>query len=642
MGHTTDTSAATGTTPPDTATVFTVDRVRRAEQPLLDAETRPDELMRSAASAVAAAARMMLRRDPLFDVQQRVLLAVGAGGNGGDALYAGRDLLDDGQEVDAVLLGRDRTTGEVRVHRRALAAFEEAGGTVVDYADLWTRRPAPYRLLIDGVLGMGGSGGVGPEAATVLDMSNRWLFPLLSVDVPSGVDADTGAVPDPVEAADPLIGAPVPVSAHAVADVTVTFGGWRRAHALSAYCGQVLLADPALDDGRSIGQELRKADAWYRRTPGVHVGFSTAVVPAPDTRRRYGGLDHGGRWDPGDPADTGLWAPDLHAAQLQGPTEPGPYDDKYTGGVVGVCAGSDRYPGAAVLATTGAVRATGAMVRYVGSGAPEVLRATPEVVWSPSVGETGRVQAWVVGPGRGTDDAAAAELACLLDRPEPLLVDADALTLLAERSGLRERLISRSPGRYRSRGGEGDRDTLLTPHAGEFRRLAAAVNDALPEGSSPVPDPDTDRVAATVALAEALHCSVLLKGRHTVVAERTEETRGDVSWADTGAGTGAVVGTCRVTCIDAGTSWGATPGSGDVLAGITGALMAECAARYSRLDASGAAPRAVALHALAAAVAAETPDGYAPTSASRIAEAVPRAWARSGPSTTQRHPDLYQ
>ncbi|WP_313358828.1 NAD(P)H-hydrate dehydratase, partial [Corynebacterium variabile] len=64
-----------------------------------------------------------------------------------------------------------------------------------------------------------------------------------------------------------------------------------------------------------------------------------------------------------------------------------------------------------------------------------------------------------------------------------------------------------------------------------------------------------------------------------------------------------------MTCIDAGTSWGATPGSGDVLAGITGALMAEFAAKYTVSQATGAATEAVALHALAAAVAAETPDG---------------------------------
>ena len=68
---------------------FTADEIRAAEAPLLEAQTREDELMQSAASAVAAAARVMLAREPFFTGASRVLLAVGAGGNGGDALYAG-------------------------------------------------------------------------------------------------------------------------------------------------------------------------------------------------------------------------------------------------------------------------------------------------------------------------------------------------------------------------------------------------------------------------------------------------------------------------------------------------------------------------------------------------------------------------
>ena len=615
----------------DTSTVFTVDQIRRAEKPLLAAQVRTDELMQSAATGVAAAARMMLGRRPSSGRSTRVLLAVGGGGNGGDALYAGRDLIADGHPVDAVLLGRDRTTGDVRVHQPALDAFLAAGGTVVEHDALWAVRPCPYRLLIDGVLGMGGAGGVDVAAATVLDMPRRWLFPLLAVDVPSGIDADTGAVPEPVEIVDPVVvevigedakGRTMSVLSHAVADVTVTFGGWRRAHAVNAYCGQVLLADPALDSGASIGDELAATDQrGCDHRAGVHVGFATAVETSADPRQKHGGLDHGGRWDPHRPVDTGLASAGLHATGLDGPREPGPFDDKYTGGVVGVCAGSGRYPGAAVLATTGAVRTTGAMVRYVGGGASEVLRATPEVVWSPTVAETGRVQAWIVGPGRGTGEEAAAELAELLDRPEPLLIDADALTRLADHADLRQKLVARSPGDAPEDVPEDagsrrdDRVTLLTPHAGEFRRLAAAVDGE-------IPDPEADRIGAAVALAEALHCAVLLKGRHTVVVDRAQ--------ADGGVGTRRV----NVVCVDAGTSWGATPGSGDVLAGITGALLAEHAAQ--RPGVTFSAGRAVALHALAAAVAAQTPDGYAPTSASMIADAVPRAWARSGPATTTR------
>ena len=274
--------------------------------------------------------------------------------------------------------------------------------------------------------------------------------------------------------------------------------------------------------------------------------------------------------------------------------EPGADDDKYSGGVVGICAGGERYPGAGVLATMAAVRATSAMVRYVGSGASEVVRALPEVVAHPSLDDARRVDAWVVGSGRGTDDAAAVELSELLGRDEPLLVDADAITLLAQRPELREKLVAR------------DAETLLTPHAGEFRRLAEAMageEAGADRSAGEIPDPVEHPIDAAKAMATALDCVVLLKGRRTVVAMPAEH--------------GHRAGTVRI--IDAGTSWAATPGSGDVLSGLVGAWMAKDGM-------AGIAP-AVTVHARAAEIAARTPAGYAPTSASLIAEAIREATA---------------
>ena len=80
---------------------------------------------------------------------------------------------------------------------------------------------------------------------------------------------------------------------------------------------------------------------------------------------------------------------------------PGPGDDKYSQGVVGIAAGSRTYPGAAVLAAGAAALSTSGMVRYAGSAADEVRAAWPEIVATDTVGEAGRVQAWVVGPGLG-------------------------------------------------------------------------------------------------------------------------------------------------------------------------------------------------------------------------------------------------
>ena len=152
----------------------------------------------------------------------RALVLAGPGGNGGDALYAGAELQLAGHNVDALL-----TAGHAQ--ERALSAFTNAGGTVLE------RLPegsAEYALAIDGITGIGGSGGLRGELADVV----AWLrgVQVLAVDVPSGVDANTGEAGE----------------LHVSADATVTFGGWRRAHALAPECGVQLLADIGLPGRR--------------------------------------------------------------------------------------------------------------------------------------------------------------------------------------------------------------------------------------------------------------------------------------------------------------------------------------------------------------------------------------------------------
>lgn len=534
---------------------FSVDLIRACEQVLLDAQSTPDELMRQAAHAVAVAAGVLAAAPAptLLQTQatdRRILLLVGAGGNGGDALYAGAELVAN-HPVEAVLLGRDG-----RVHERALTAFRTAGGHVIGGLPEDLR---PYRLVIDGLLGIGGSGGLSEGLGEWLErVRHHHAIPVLAVDVPSGINADTGA----------------PAVNHVRADVTVTFGGLRRAHAVSAACGEVVVADIGIR-GRTLSEEL------LRKVILGEADHVMALRAVPATRHDW-------------PAPLRR----LGTYSNNEPLEPEPGDDKYSGGVVGLCAGSATYPGAALLTASGAVRATSAMVRYVGDQRLEVVRALPEVVISDTVAHTGRVQAWVVGPGRGTDEAAEAELAELLDRPEPLLIDADALTVLARSAPLRTALRRRPA------------STLLTPHEGEFRRLA----DALAAG---IPDPVDDRLGAVRGLSDELGCGVLLKGRHTVIA--LPGTR------------------LGMYAFDAGSSWAATPGSGDVLAGIAGAWLARAAAWLERMPAEAGerfptellgACDAVQVHSTAAWLAAQTPDGPAPTSASRIAEAVPQATAR--------------
>jgi hydroxyethylthiazole kinase-like uncharacterized protein yjeF len=209
------------------------------------------------------------------------------------------------------------------------------------------------------------------------------------------------------------------------------------------------------------------------------------------------------------------------AARLASPSAT---DDKYSQGVVGIVAGSATYPGAGVLCTGAALRTRPGLVRYAGTAADGVRAAWPEaIVTDGRPGDAGRVQSWVVGPGMGTDAAARSVLAEVLATDLPVVVDADALTLLAE-----------DPRPVRGRSAP----TLLTPHDREFARFGTEVG--------------ADRVAAARRLAADLGCAVLLKGEATVVADA--------------GGAAFVNGT--------GTPWLATAGTGDVLSGIAGAVLA--------------------------------------------------------------------
>jgi ADP-dependent NAD(P)H-hydrate dehydratase / NAD(P)H-hydrate epimerase len=199
-------------------------------------------------------------------------------------------------------------------------------------------------------------------------------------------------------------------------------------------------------------------------------------------------------------------------------------DDKYTRGVVGVAAGSEQYAGAGVMATGAAVHGGAGMVRYIGF-APDAIRARyPEVVVHPDARPHDvRVQAWVVGPGLGTDDTAMSLLSDVLRTDEPVIIDADAITLVA-----------RSPGLVRGR----TAPTVLTPHDREFARIADG--------------PSADRVASVRQAAADLGATVLLKGNATVVAEPD--------------------GTAYINTT--GTPWLGTAGTGDVLSGLIGSLLA--------------------------------------------------------------------
>ncbi|OFP30926.1 NAD(P)H-hydrate epimerase [Corynebacterium sp. HMSC068G04] len=518
---------------------YTVATVRAAEKRLLEQQSHEDQLMKLAAAAVAETASVMLEARP-----GAVLILAGSGGNGGDGLYAGAELASRGVTVHALV--------PERCHEEALAAFRSAGGTVLSPGEV----PTDTALLIDAIAGLGSARGLSDASLSLYRDTTAAGAAVLAVDMPTGVDADTG-----VCAADAVN-----------ADVTVTFGSPRLGHALAAECGQVVVSDLFLPGVPSFAETLAELDE-----PAAFIAHEPSV-PTPYAWQS-GELDlPGGRAT--RPWPVGCTGP------ITDPT-PGARSDKYSGGVVALVAGSDTYPGAGILCATAAVRATPSMVRFIGDNS--ITSLLPELVCHSDVSSAGQAQAWVVGPGRGTDAAAATELRKVLAQGLPTILDADALTLLARNTSLRQTVTEHPM-------------TILTPHEGEFRRLYEATFGSAPDASD-------GWSCALHELAEELDSIILLKGRLTRVTAPGQP----------------------LYSFNAGHSFAATPGSGDVLSGILGAVMAQFFASAPAASPAGVIAEVLhagAIHTHAAAIAAETPEGFAPCSASQIAAAIPRAIAR--------------
>ena len=506
-------------------------------------------LMQRAAAGLASVAATLLRQEPGRVYGARVVLLVGTGDNGGDALYAGERLARRGAAVTAIQAGP-------RLHPGGAAALRAAGGRFVEVVP--PRAPDDTRpdvvgarydagrdarhaighadLIIDGLLGIGGKGGLREPFATLAQLAANSAGTTLAVDLPSGIDADTGEVDGPAVRA----------------DVTVTFGTLKPG----------LLVDPG--SGHAGVVEL------------VDIGLAPYLDAPPEASAPQ--------------------AADI-ANILPRPTAE---SDKYRRGVLGLLAGSSKYTGAALLATGGAVNGGAGMVRLVtaANAAAGVRFVHPEVIITELPVETtvrskesdsapadrkfqfpddvGRVQAWVAGPGMGTDAAALDRLAKVLATNLPVLIDADGLGLLASHRDLLPRAAP----------------TLLTPHAGELGRLLRA---------DPA-DVAARRLEHARQAADQFGACVLLKGSTTVVAP---PHRVDPVLINT-----------------TGTSWLATAGTGDVLAGLAGALLAQ------GLAAPQAAVAGAYLHGLAARIAAgeKGGGGEAPIGASDVVAALHAAF----------------
>ena len=510
---------------------YAVASVREAEalaiSRLASAGRDEDELMLRAALGLAevASARLSDRRDTAGLAGPGlagpglagpglaghcVVALVGAGNNGGDALYAAASLARDGASVVVITVSQ-------LVHEGGLRAARDAGAVVLNAVDGSLGSAAPAAevssalsradLVLDGIVGIGGHPGLSPQIEGLLGEVSDTAY-VLAVDLPSGTDPD----------------GEVATRSCVIADETVSFIAAKPVHLLPA------------------------TEAAVGRLTVVDIGVQIGRRPVVERVTR------------GDVAS--LWP------------HPGPGDDKYSRGVLGVVAGGENYSGAAVLAVTSAVCSGAGMVRYLGPPTPTLLirSQVPEVVFGP-----GRVQAWLIGPGvdvgdespEGRAQRVAAQSA--LDSGLPCVVDAGGLDLIVE---------SRST------------PTLLTPHAGELALMLGRL-----EGSQTAVDRSTVTSAPLAharRLADLTNSTVLLKGATTLVVSPGASD-------------------CAVRSQADAPPWLATAGSGDVLAGLAGMLLAS---GLSPLDSGSVA---ALVHGLAADAA--NPGG--PVRALGVAHAIP-------------------
>ena len=415
---------------------YFADDVRAAEAAVVVA---PEGLMQQAARGVATLAIRLLQDSIGQVVGTKVLLLIGSGDNGGDALYAGAYLAERGAKVSALLLGRN-------AHQAGLAALRKSRCEItnsVSEIDL-----AQMDLVIDGIVGIGGKGGLRADAAQVVAALSADSI-VLSVDLPSGIEADSGETS----------------GAYVTADVTAVCGALKVAHLVDPAAAAAGVCE-VIDFGLDFSSVASRIEVWQ----------------GSDVRDALPRLDES--------------------------------IDKYGRGVLGVVAGSKQYPGAGALVCAGALATGVGMIRYLGQASETVIGEHPEIVRA-----SGRVQAWVIGPGL-VEVSIAGEIATAFASEHPVIVDAGALQVLP---------IGRV-------------NTLITPHAGELGALLGVERHEIESRS----------LFFAELAANTLGVTVLLKGSTTIIASPTG----------------------RIAVNPTGTPRLATAGSGDVLAGVIGALAA--------------------------------------------------------------------
>lgn len=436
--------------------LYSVAQIRAIEHAAA-AQLAPGELMRRAGEAAAAYALELLGGFPTAVV----LVLAGPGNNGGDALEVAANLANLGAAVAVVHLAGASPSPETQ---QALTRARKSRARFVD--DIGD---TPCCLVVDGLFGIGLARPLAGRARALVERIAATDCPVLALDVPSGLDADTGAVIGPEGIA-------------VTATHTITFLG---------------------------------------NKPGLHTGD---------------GSDHAGRvhvdrlgTTANQPAQARLNGPQLFGAHLgarRRNTHKGSFGD------VAVLGGARGMAGAAILAARAAL--------FAGSGRVFVAAldtglgidpSQPEIMFREAAGFTFEKRTIVAGPGMGDADLAKHLLAKTVDGTGPIVLDADALNLAADSDDLRTRIARH------------DGPAILTPHPLEAARLLG-VTAAIVQA---------DRLENARELAQRLNAVVVLKGAGSVIARPDGE----------------------VAVNTTGNPGLATGGTGDVLAGLCGALLGQ-------------------------------------------------------------------
>lgn len=427
----------------------------------------PGTLMMRAGKAVAAAALDLLTSK---EKNLHVLVAAGPGNNGGDALVAALELAKHELHITVVM---PQAPGPLALD--ASAALNKVKNSSIRFATFANlsdlRSSTHWDLAVDGLFGIGLTRPVQGDFCTLVEYLNKLTCPVLAIDVPSGLDADLGS----------LIG---PNGVAVKATSTITFiankPGLHTLHGRD-YAGTVLVDDLAIE------RSLFKEPIAQLNHPAL---FASALHPRE------------------------------HASHK------GQHGDLY------VMGGASGMTGAVLLAAragsmSGAGRVFAGFIDNPPACDPlhlELMCRTAQSLF-PTRG------AIVAGPGMGTSSASYDLLSRVLSMELPLVLDADALNMLANEPSLQTRLLHRRAA------------TLITPHPLEAARLLESSTEQI----------QADRLVAAITLAKKLRSVVVLKGSGTVIADQDG----------------------HVVINSTGNPALATAGTGDVLAGLCGSLLAQ-------------------------------------------------------------------